>query len=79
MSETIIKAPDQYLMLEFDVYYRYGEQYKPPRKMKAQWTPELAQDLEAYHSIDIEAELAALISKEIDRTIINQILNERRK
>lgn len=44
------------------------------RKMRAHWTPELAQDLEAYHSIDAEAELTALLSEqiaaEIDREII---------
>jgi ATPase subunit of ABC transporter with duplicated ATPase domains len=35
------------------------------RKMKAHWTPELAQDLAAYHSIDAEAELTALLSEEL--------------
>lgn len=48
------------------------------RKMKAHWTPELAQDLAAYHSIDAEAELTALLSEElaaeIDREIINDII-----
>ena len=31
------------------------------RKLKAQWTPEFAQDLNAYHSIDAEAELTSLL------------------
>jgi len=47
------------------------------RKMRAHWTPELAQDLEAYHSIDAEAELTALLAegrrREIDREIINEL------
>ena len=50
------------------------------RKMRAHWTPELAQDLEAYHSIDAEAELTALLSEEIaaeiDREIIIDLINE---
>jgi hypothetical protein len=49
------------------------------RKLRAHWTPELAQDLEAYHSIDAEAELTALLSEhvaaEIDREIIVDIAN----
>lgn len=48
------------------------------RKMKAHWTPELAQDLAAYHSIDAEAELTALLSEElaaeIDREIIRDLV-----
>ncbi len=31
------------------------------RKLKAQWTPEFAQDLNAYHSLDAEAELLGLV------------------
>ena len=50
------------------------------RKMRAHWTPELAQDLEAYHSIDAEAELTALLSEEIaaeiDREIIIDLVKE---
>jgi len=50
------------------------------RKMRAHWTPELAQDLEAYHSIDAEAELTALLSEEIaaeiDREIIRDLIKE---
>lgn len=48
------------------------------RKMKAHWTPELAQDLAAYHSLDAEAELTALLSEElaaeIDREIIRDLI-----
>jgi len=49
------------------------------RKLRAHWTPELAQDLEAYHSIDAEAELTALLSEhiaaEIDREILIDLIN----
>jgi len=45
------------------------------RKMKAVWTPELAQDLNAYHSIDAEAELTALLSEYIGMEIDLEILD----
>jgi len=35
------------------------------RKLKAVWTPELAQDLNAYHSVDAEAELTSMLSEYI--------------
>ncbi len=48
------------------------------RKLKAVWTPELAQDLNAYHSIDAEAELTAMLSEyislEIDLEILDMLL-----
>ena len=37
--------------------------------IRATWTPELAQDLEAYHNIDAEAELTALLSQQITEEI----------
>lgn len=48
------------------------------RKLKAVWSPELAQDLNAYHSIDAEAELTAMlsdyISTEIDLEILDMLI-----
>ena len=50
------------------------------RKLKAQWTPEFAQDLNAYHSIDAEAELTSLLSEyismEIDLEILDMLITE---
>jgi len=45
------------------------------RKLKAIWTPELAQDLNAYHSIDAEAELTAMLSEYIGMEIDLEILD----
>ena len=45
------------------------------RKLKAVWTPELAQDLNAYHSIDAEAELTALLSEYVSMEIDLEILD----
>lgn len=36
-----------------------------PRKLRARWSPELAQDVNAYHNIDADAELTALLSEQI--------------
>lgn len=45
------------------------------RKLKAVWTPELAQDLNAYHSIDAEAELTSLLSEYVSMEIDLEILD----
>ena len=50
------------------------------RKLKAQWTPEFAQDLNAYHSIDAEAELTSLLSEyismEIDLELLDMLIQD---
>ena len=50
------------------------------RKLRTKWSPELAQDLNAYHSLDAEVELTQLLSEqialEIDREILADLLNE---
>ena len=48
------------------------------RKLKAVWTPEFAQDLNAYHSLDAEAELTSIMSEyislEIDLEIMDMLI-----
>ena len=50
------------------------------RKLRAKWSPELAQDLNAYHSLDAEVELTQILSEqialEIDREILNDLLTQ---
>jgi len=45
------------------------------KKLKAVWTPELAQDLNAYHSVDAEAELTSMLSEYISLEIDLEILD----
>jgi hypothetical protein len=45
------------------------------KKLKSQWTPEFAQDLNAYHSLDAEAELTAVMSEYISLEIDMEILD----
>ena len=44
------------------------------RKLKAQWTPEFSQDLNAFHSLDAEAELTSILSEYISLEIDLEIL-----
>ena len=46
------------------------------RKLKAKWTPELAQDLNAYHNLDAEVELTSLLSEQIALEVDREILND---
>lgn len=50
------------------------------QKLRARWTPEMAQDLNAYHSIDAEVELTGILSEqialEIDREILLDLLTQ---
>jgi len=64
---------------EIDLELRSEAIVAKTRKLKAVWTPELAQDLNAYHSIDAEAELTSMlsdyISLEIDLEILDMLKN----
>ena len=46
------------------------------KKLKAKWTPELAQDLNAYHNLDAEVELTSILSEQIALEIDREILND---
>lgn len=50
------------------------------RKLRARWSPELAQDLNAFHSLDAEVELTKILSEQvaldIDREVLNDLLQE---
>jgi hypothetical protein len=50
------------------------------RKLKAQWTPEFAQDLNAYQALDAEAELTAIMSEyislEIDLEVLDMLIQD---
>jgi len=46
------------------------------KKLKAKWTPELAQDLNAYHNLDAEVELTGILSEQIALEIDREILED---
>jgi hypothetical protein len=49
------------------------------RKLRATWSPELAQDVSAFHNIDAEAELTSLLSEQIAAEVDREILRDLRK
>lgn len=46
------------------------------RKLKVKWTPELGQDLNAYHNLDAEVELTTIMSEQIALEIDQEILED---
>ena len=46
------------------------------RKLRARWSPELAQDLNAYHSLDAEVELTQILSEQVALELDREILND---
>jgi hypothetical protein len=68
-TETDIDIP------ELDIALKSIPIIAKTRKLKAVWTPELAQDLNAYHSVDAEAELTSLLSEYISMEIDLEILD----
>jgi len=59
---------------QIDVALRQEALVAKTRKLKVVWTPEFAQDLNAYHSIDAEAELTSMLSEYISMEIDMEIL-----
>jgi len=60
---------------EIDLQLRSEPITAKTRKLKAKWTPEFSQDLNAYHHIDAEAELTALLSEYISHEIDHELLD----
>jgi hypothetical protein len=60
---------------EFNVEMRSEAIVAKTKKLKAQWTPEFAQDLNAYHSLDAEAELTSMMSEYVSLEIDIEILD----
>jgi hypothetical protein len=71
---------DSLAIPEVDLQLRSSAIVAKTRKLKAVWTPELAQDLNAYHSVDAEAELTSMLSEyismEIDLEILDMLISD---
>jgi hypothetical protein len=46
------------------------------RTLRAQWRPELVDDLNTVHTIDAEAELRRIMSEQIMEELDNEVINE---
>jgi len=69
------ESATQIVIPEINVQLRSEAISAKTRKLKAQWTPEFAQDLNAYHSLDAEAELTSMLSEYISLEIDLEILD----
>lgn len=65
---------------EINLEFRSEEITAKTRKLKAKWTPEFAQDINAYQNIDAEAELTSVlgeyISAEIDLELLDMLITD---
>jgi len=68
-------ASDDLAIPELDVQLTQEALVAKTRKLKVKWSPEFAQDLNAYHSIDAEAELTSMLSEYISMEIDLEILS----
>jgi hypothetical protein len=59
---------------EIDLNLNTVEVRRGQRRLRARWSPEMAQEMESYHNIDVEQELTRLLSEEIGRGIDNQVM-----
>jgi hypothetical protein len=69
-------APDENAMREINIRVDSLAITARTRKLKAVWTPELGQDLNAYHNLDAEVELTSILSEQIGLEIDQEILRD---
>jgi hypothetical protein len=78
--ESDFGATPQPVIPEIDIKIESIAITAETRKLRARWSPELAQDLNAYHSMDAEVELTSILSEqialEIDREILNDLVTQ---
>jgi hypothetical protein len=73
-------SADQLAIPSIDIKMKSEAIVAKTRKLKAQWTPEFAQDLNAYQSLDAEAELTSIMSEyialEIDLENLDMLIQD---
>lgn len=67
---------DVSIMQEIDIKVDSIAVTAQTKKLKAKWSPELGQDLNAYHNLDAEVELTGILSEQIALEIDRELLNE---
>ena len=79
-EDTVGSTADTLAIPEVDLQLKSQAIVAKTRKLKAVWSPELAQDLNAYHSVDAEAELTSMLSEyismEIDLEILDMLITD---
>ena len=79
-AESATNASDPLAIPQINVKMKSEAIVAKSRKLKAQWTPEFAQDLNAYQALDAEAELTSIMSEyislEIDLEILDMLIQD---
>ena len=79
-AESTANPTDQLAIPSIDVKMKSEAIVAKTRKLKAQWTPEFAQDLNAYQALDAEAELTSIMSEyislEIDLELLDMLIQD---
>jgi len=79
-AESATNAGDPLAIPSIDIKMKSEAIVAKTRKLKAQWTPEFAQDLNAYQALDAEAELTSIMSEyislEIDLEILDMLIQD---
>jgi hypothetical protein len=79
-AESATNPTDQLAIPSIDVKMKSEAIVAKTRKLKAQWTPEFAQDLNAYQALDAEAELTSIMSEyislEIDLELLDMLIQD---
>lgn len=77
-SSLVGETGSNYTIPEIDIKVDSIAVTAQTKKLKAKWSPELGQDLNAYHNLDAEVELTSILSEhvalEIDQEIINDLV-----
>ena len=75
-SSVVEKAGSNYTIPEIDIKVDSIAVTAQTKKLKAKWSPELGQDLNAYHNLDAEVELTSILSEHVALEIDQEILND---
>ncbi len=74
VGQTEWGLENQALIPEIDIKVDSIAVTAQTKKLKAKWTPELGQDLNAYHNLDAEVELTSILSEQVALEIDREIL-----
>ncbi len=76
VGDTLFGLEAQQAIPEIDIKVDSVSITAITKKLKAKWTPELGQDLNAYHNLDAEVELTSILSEQIALEIDREILED---
>jgi hypothetical protein len=75
-SSLVGETGSNYTIPEIDIKVDSIAVTAQTKKLKAKWSPELGQDLNAYHNLDAEVELTSILSEHVALEIDQEILND---